>query len=264
VTVRTIDDPSVDMVIEGSVARVTFSNPGKRNAFTWRMYDQLLHIAENLGDGGLVSAVVFQGHAGDGFAAGTDIRQFVDFDSGAAGVDYERRVARVWEAIAAIPVPTIAAVDGAAVGAGLAVAAMCDIVVAERGARFGAPIARTLGNCLPVAVVARLRSVLGARRTTSMLLASALVPAEDLVGCGFVAALAEPGEVQVAVDALLKRVQTSAPLTLRALKEMNRRLDRSSPLPDDYDLLELCYGSSDFHEGIRAFLEHRHPDWSGH
>lgn len=262
-TVPTSDD-SVDMVVEGAVARVAFSNPGKRNAFTWRMYDQLMRIAEELHDSGRASAVVFQGNPKDGFAAGTDIRQFVDFDSGADGLEYERRVAGVWEAIAAIPVPTIAAVEGAAVGAGLAVAAMCDIVVAERGARFGAPIARTLGNCLPLAVVARMRSVLGARRTTSMLLTSALVPAEDLVGCGFVAALAELGELQVAVAAILKRVQTSAPLTLRALKDMNRRLDQSGALPDDSDLLELCYGSSDFHEGIRAFLEHRHPDWSGH
>lgn len=256
--------PSVLLRTEGTVAWVSFSNPGKRNAFTWGMYEQLLRISNGLRSSEELTAVVFRGNRDDGFAAGTDIRQFVDFHTGVDGVEYERRVGRVLEAVAKIPMPTIAAVERSAIGAGLAIAAMCDIVVAERGARFGAPVARTLGNCIPAGVVARLRSRLGPSKTISMLLTSTLVAAEDLTSNGFVAALAEPGGIESTIDNILKRLMTSAPLTLRALKEINRRLDMAIEVPDDSDLLELCYGSSDFHEGVDAFLEKRHANWSGH
>lgn len=255
--------PSVSLKVEKGIAWVGFSNPGKRNAFTWQMYDELLGIASSLHDQDGIAGVVFRGSPDDGFAAGTDIRQFTDFGSGADGVEYERRVGRVLDAVAAIPVPTIAAVERIAVGAGLAIAVMCDIVVAERGARFGAPIARSLGNCLPIAVVARMRARLGSSRTSAMLMTSSLITAEELTSSGFVAALADPGGIETVIDEILEPLAASAPLTLRALKEMDRRLNNAVDLPDDTDLLELCYGSSDFHEGVAAFLEQRQPKWSG-
>jgi len=254
----------VQLEVRHAVAHVTFSNPGKRNAFTWGMYGQLLEIAEQLNLSDDVSAVVFRGNADDGFAAGTDIRQFADFDSGADGIEYEQRVGRVLRAVANIACPTVAAVERNAVGAGLAIASVCDIVVAERGARFGAPIARTIGNCLPIEVIARLRQTLGVSRTTSMLLTAELTPAEELVSCGFVSRLIEPGDIASAIDSLVRQLRRSAPVTLRALKEMSRRLDRAMQLPEDNDLLDLCYGSDDFHEGVNAFLQQRKPNWTGH
>ena len=259
------DEPagSVTLEINNRVAWVSFANPGKRNAFTWRMYDQLARISAQVNDTEGLAAVVFRGSPEDGFAAGTDIRQFVDFASGADGVQYEERVARVLATLLAISVPAIALVEGAAVGAGLAIAACCDVIVAERGAVFGAPIARRVGNCLPSAVVARLRSRMGAGRATAMLMTSSLVPAEDLLASGFVHLITERGGLDDAAEEVLRRMRTSAPLTLRALKEINRRLDGSTALPNVDDLLELCYGSADFHEGVRAFVDQRHPDWRG-
>jgi enoyl-CoA hydratase/carnithine racemase len=255
---------SVQLEKRESVAYVIFSHPGKRNAFTWGMYTQLLEIAEELNQLTDVSAVVFRGNVNDGFAAGTDINQFVNFDSGADGIEYEQRVGQVLQAVANIEAPTVAAVERSAIGAGLAIASMCDIIVAERGARFGAPIARTLGNCLPIEVVARLRSTLGASRTVSMLLTANLTPAEELLACGFVARLSEPGELTLAVESIVQQLRRSAPLTVRALKEMNRRLDRAAQLPEAEDLLELCYGSDDFREGVDAFVHQRRPNWIGH
>jgi enoyl-CoA hydratase/carnithine racemase len=256
-------NPSISVIRDGPIARVTILNRGKRNAFTWEMYDQLLQIATDLREAEGLRAVVIRGNPEDGFAAGTDIRQFLTFNTGADGVAYERRIAKVLEAVRAIPVPTIAAVERAAVGAGLALAVMCDIILAEPTAQFGAPIARTVGNCLPVAIVARLRSRLGVNRTTALLMTAALVPAEELVASGFVTTVTEPQGMDEAIEAILKRITTAAPLTLKTLKEMNRRLDDASPLPDDGDLLETCYGSADFREGTRAFLEQRRANWSG-
>lgn len=252
----------VTLTVADRVARVTLANPGKRNAFTWRMYDQLRGIATEVSARDDVAVVVFRGSPDDGFAAGTDIRQFTAFSDGADGVAYERRVGEVLQAVADIPVPTIAAVELTAVGAGLALAATCDLVVAERGSRFGAPIARTLGNCLPVAVIRRLRERVGAARADTMLLTARLVDAEELAPSGFVT-LCEAGGLGAAVDDTVRRILAGAPLTLRSLKEAGRRLDAAVAPPDDTDLLERCYGSEDFRAGVQAFLDRGRPEWKG-
>ena len=260
---------STDVAVAGltlevtdGVARVGIRNPGKRNAFTWGMYDRLESVAHELSARDDLRAVVFRGTPEDGFAAGTDITGFREFESGADGIRYERRVGAVLAAVTEIPVPTIAAVELTAVGAGLALAATCDIVIAERGARFGAPIARTLGNCLPATVVRRLRSRVGAGRADAMLLTARLIVAEDLEPSGFVE-VCEPGGLEEAVAVAVGRISGAAPLTLRALKALGTRIDAGMPVPDDEDLLELCYGSADFQEGVSAFLEQRRPEWSG-
>ncbi|HEY5319970.1 MAG TPA: enoyl-CoA hydratase, partial [Galbitalea sp.] len=237
--------------------------PGKRNAFTWEMYDQLQAACTAIAADQAVRVAILHGDAEGGFAAGTEIGQFAEFLTAADGIRYEERVAAMIGAVAAVPVPTIAMVQRDAVGAGLAVAAMCDIVVAERGSRFGAPIARTLGNCLPIAVVDRLRSRLGVGRAMAMLLTAHLLDAEDLTATGFVTRVVPSEDIEEEVDRMADRLATSAPLTIRALKEMGRRLDTSPVLPDAEDLLALCYGSDDFHEGVAAFIKRQRPEWSG-
>jgi enoyl-CoA hydratase/carnithine racemase len=253
----------VTVRLDHGIAQISLANPGRRNAFTWKMYDQLAAIAESLAGRQDLTAVVVRGDPADGFAAGTDIRQFTGFSSGADGVRYERRIGAVMDKLLAIPVPTIALVEGAAVGAGLVVALCCDVVIAERGARFGAPIARTLGNCLPAAVVARLRSRVGINLAAGMLLTATLIPAETLAASGFVFQLVDPGGLAPAADALLGRIGGSAPLTLRALKTIMQQLDAAAPVPGDDDLLAHCYASADFREGVAAFLESRPPAWTG-
>jgi enoyl-CoA hydratase len=263
-TAETAHGPdSVTATYNNGVAWITLSNPGKRNAFTWHMYDQLEQLAIGIAESPELRAVVFRGDPRDGFAAGTDISQFETFTGGDDGLRYEQRVAAVVAKLLAIPVPTIALVEGAAVGAGLVVAACCDIIIAERGARFGAPIARTLGNCLTASVIARLRSRLGDALTTGMLLSASLLRAEDLTANGFVFRLADTGDLAATGDHILERITGSAPVTLRALKEIMHRLDNEPSLPPDDDLLTRCYGSEDFHEGVDAFMHGRTPHWIG-
>ncbi len=257
---RAVTGPSVTLEVADAVATLRISNPGKRNAFTWAMYEQLAAAVQDLPPEARV--LVLRGDAEDGFAAGTDIGQFVGF-SGEDGLEYERTVGAVLDAVLAVDIPVIALVERTAIGAGLALACCADLVLAERGALFGAPIAKTLGNCIPPAVLARLRSKAGEANAMAMLLTATLLPAERLEGSGFVFRTVEPGQLDEAAAELLRRIVTSAPLTLRSLKEMNRRITAALPVPEADDLLLACYGSDDFAEGVDAFLGGRRPEWRG-
>jgi enoyl-CoA hydratase len=244
-------------------AHLTLSNPRQRNALTLGMYDQLELACEEVDADGDVRVTVLRGAGGQAFAAGTDIREFRGFTSGAHGIDYERRVGRAIERLAALRMPVIAAVEGPAVGAGMALAVCCDLVLCTPDAVFGAPIARTLGNCLAPAVIARLYASLGRARTLRALLTAELITAQEAYGAGLVQEIVEHGSFDEHITALCERIARCAPLTLAALKEADRRvLATSAPAPAE-DLYELCYGSRDFHEGVAAFLDKRPPEWLG-
>jgi enoyl-CoA hydratase/carnithine racemase len=258
---RRVESPGrVTLGVTDGVAVVELSNPGKRNAFTWDMYDALEQACARVDADTSVRVLVIRG-SGGAFAAGTDIAQFTDFATAADGLAYERRVARVLEALLAVRVPAVAVVEGPAVGAGLAVAACCDLVIATPESVFGVPVARTLGNCLPAAVVARLQQRLGAARTMSMLLTSALLPAAEAAVAGFVTSVVDPADLEAEVVSATNRISRGAPLTLASLKEIDRRI--AAGATDADDLLLRCYGSEDFREGVQAFLEHRRPVWRG-
>ena len=107
--------------------------------------------------------MVLRGAGEKAFVAGTDIRQFETFQTAQDGLEYERRMDAVLDRLEAVRKPTIALVDGFAMGSGLAISACCDLRVCTPDATFGMPIARTVGNCLSMANYARLVAALGAR-----------------------------------------------------------------------------------------------------
>ena len=254
------DEGDVEVHRSEGTLHVVLSHPRRRNALTWHMYDRLLAVCDEVAADEAVRVVVLRG-AGNAFAAGTDIRQFVHFRSGADGVAYERRIALVLSRLLGLRVPLVGVVTGPAVGAGLALAAVCDILVATPDASFGVPIARTLGNCIPAAVVARLQRRLGAGPAMAMLLTARPLSAAGAAAAGFVSAVLPAPGLEDGVHDLVRRISAGAPLTLAALKEIDRRL-AAADVPDE-DLLERCYGSDDFREGVSAFLEHRKPRWEG-
>ena len=252
----------VHLQVEGPIASVTFDRPEARNAMTWAMYQQLRAHCEKLRETKAVRVVRFQGAGSDAFVAGTDIAQFQDFDSGKDGVEYERRIDGTMQLLAALPMPTVAVVQGWCVGGGLAIASTCDFRIATPGSKFGVPIARTLGNCLSMANVAALVAAFGRPRVQRLLLLADLIGAEEAHACGYVLEVVASDNLEAAAQKLCTKLASLAPITQEVSKEALARLLRHS-LPEAEDLIRRTYGSADFREGVQAFVGKRPPVWKG-
>ena len=256
-----MSDGIVRLQVDGAIAHVTFDRPQARNAMTWAMYEQLGAICDELRASDVVRCVVFRGAGGEAFVAGTDIEQFRAFQSGDDGVAYEERIDEGLARIEALPMPTLAVVEGWCVGGGLAIATACDLRIATASAKFGVPIARTLGNCLSIANVARLVAAWGKARAQRMLVAAEVIDAVEARACGFLAEIVE-GDVDRAVRERAVKLASLAPVTQAVSKEALRRLTVHD-LPDAQDLIRRAYGSEDFREGVAAFAGKRPPRWRG-
>ncbi len=245
----------------GTTAFITFDRPSARNAMTWSMYEQLGDALDSLALEPDLRVAVLRGSGGH-FAAGTDIAQFAAVRSAEDGAAYERRIDAVISKLESVPAATIAAVEGVAAGAGLVLAAACDLRVCTPDARFGVPIAKTLGNCLSMANHARLVASLGAARTKSLFFMADFMTADEARTLGFVSEVIEPHAFERQLDALAAHVATLAPITLQVTREAVRRMVARLTVEGD-DLVRRAYGSSDFREGVAAFVAKRSPRWEG-
>lgn len=257
-----MSDDHVLVERQGPVVRITLNRPEARNALTIPMYERLQALSGELAADPGIRVITLRGAGGKAFAAGTDIAHFQTFRSGEDGIAYERRIDACIDALARLPVPTVAIVEGYAVGGGLAIAAACDLRIATPDARFGIPIAKTLGNCLSAASCARLVQGLGVARTKRILFLSQMIGAEEALATGFVAEIAERDALDARAAAMVETLVEAAPITLAATKEALDRLAQQN-LPAIDDLVRHTYGSEDFKEGVAAFLARRKPVWRG-
>jgi enoyl-CoA hydratase/carnithine racemase len=247
----------------GGALWVVVDRPAARNAMTFAMYDRIASICREANTDAGVKAVVLTG-ADDAFVAGTDISQFADFTEASHALEYERRMDRWLGAIEDVRVPTIAALRGPVVGGGLAIAAACDLRVAAPSARFGVPVARTLGNCFSAANLVRLAALVGVGRVKELVFTARLIDAPEARAIGLVSEVV-PAEADLAprVAELVEQLSSFAPLTLHATKEMLRRVRERMVPQEASDLVALCYTSADFREGVAAFIGRRKPVWKG-
>jgi enoyl-CoA hydratase/carnithine racemase len=237
------------------VVEVVFNRPDRRNAFTSAMYAEMHELCHELAGNQDVRVLVLRGAGNKAFAAGNEISDFTDRDA----VSYEESIRSLLVELFELPQVTIAAVQGACVGGGLAVATHCDLRIATADAKFGYPIARTLGNALSASIVYRCASVFGESLTREMLLTSRLTTADRAYAVGAVMSVVDDldAEVNSVVDGLL----AASGVTLRATKaQLFARAEvLEAPPSFDSEMLGEIYAGPDFAEGVRAFLAKEKP-----
>jgi enoyl-CoA hydratase len=252
----------VRLHVSGAVAHVRFDRPWSGNAMTWAMYDELTRACKEINGNSNVRVAVLRGAGGKAFVAGTDIAQFREFADANDGVAYEAKLDAFIEGLEGLRVPSIAVIEGFAVGAGLAIANACDVRIAAVGARFGVPIARTLGNCLSAANLNRLCATMGVSWVKRMLLLAEMPTAESLLPIGYLETVVRQEALDTEVEKLCNRLLEHAPLTIAATRETLRRLTPAVDI-DITDLIKACYASADFHRSAKAFGTGKRIDWEG-
>jgi enoyl-CoA hydratase/carnithine racemase len=248
---------------DGAVVWVTFNRPEARNAMTFEMYERLHDTCARLDGDPSVRVLVLRGAGDRAFVSGTDIRQFLEFRTREDALGYEARITRVLARIHAMTKPTIAMVQGDAVGGGLFMSLACDLRIAADHARFGAPVARTLGNCTAPLSFTLLASTIGPVRARNILLTARLVDSQEARAIGLVDEVHPREALETRVREQASQLTRLAPLTLAAIKEATRRVAAPTSLRDAEDIILSCYLSEDFREGVRAFLDKRPPTWQG-
>jgi enoyl-CoA hydratase len=215
-------------------------------------------------------AVVLAGDGSD-FCAGADLGELETATDGAEGANYGRELEDVLETIGEHPLPAIAEIHGAALGAGCQIAVACDLAVAATDARLGIPSAR-LGIVIGYENVERLVLAVGPKRAAEILVAGRTLNGVDAAAWGLVNEAVPPEELSARVEELAGAVAAAAPLSVRGSKRGIRAvlaklsLDRDAEgfRAADFDMMAAeAFASEDLREGIRAFRERRDPGFRG-
>ncbi|MBP7334350.1 enoyl-CoA hydratase-related protein [Niveispirillum sp.] len=253
--------PPLRLDRDGAVGIVTLDRPERMNALDMAMRQALAAAFTTLAGDPAIRVIIVTG--GDKvFAAGADLRLLAD--KGPSGVR-DLGFPDLWRPIADCPKPVIAAVAGPALGAGCELALMCDIIIADRTARFGQPEVR-VGIMPGAGGTQRLLRVLGKHMASHLLMTGGTLEGERAFALGLACELAEDGATLSAARKLAGRVAALPPLALAAIK---RTLAAGADLPlaaanalENREFL-LLFDTDDQKEGMAAFLEKRPPDFHG-
>lgn len=253
--------PHVEVGREGAVGIVGLNRPDRRNALDLPMRAAIAAAVTGLDGDPAIRAIVVTGGPGI-FAAGADLNVLVD--QGAQQVA-DLDLGRYWAPLQRCAKPLVAAVSGPALGAGCELAMMCDIVVAERGARFGQPEAR-VGIMPGAGGTQRLVRAVGKAVASLVLLGGEALSGERAWQLGLASELVEDGQAPARA---MELAQAAARLPPKAVRAIKRVLAQGADLPLDAALaLEnreflLLFDTRDKTEGMRAFLDKRAPDFTG-
>jgi enoyl-CoA hydratase/carnithine racemase len=239
----------------GTVARVTIDNAAKLNVLGSALMDAFADEVAALGAREALRAVVLTGAGARAFIGGADIREMAALDAAGARA-FITRLHGMCAALRDLPVPVIARVNGYALGAGLEVAAACDLRVAAAQAVFGMPEVRV--GIPSVIEAALLPGLIGWGRTRELLLLGETIDAETALRWGLVERVAPPGGLDAAVEACLAALLAAGPRAVRLQKQLVRRwedLPVGAAITAGIDAFADAYATDEPARLMRAFLE---------
>jgi enoyl-CoA hydratase/carnithine racemase len=260
-------DPYETLIWEqdGGVATVTLNRPAKKNAMTWRMFEEIGHVFERAGRDRDVRCLVVTG-AGDGFSSGADLSD----PGNLVGSVFEaqgrmRTIHAIAKAVITCPKPTIAKVTGVAAGAGCNLALSCDFIIATTTASFAELFVKR-GLVVDFGGSWALTRLLPIHKAKELALLGNMVSAEDAHALGILTRLCAPEEIDSVIKDLTGQLTSLPSRQVSWIKEnLNRATERSIEATLDAESIaqSLCFSSEDTREAIMAWLEKREPRFTG-
>jgi len=249
-----------DLAIQAGIARLTIDRADKRNAISLAMWRSLPDLLAPLGSDPAVKLLTIRG-AGGVFSGGADIEEFrTEYASEAAARANHAAIQAGMQAMEAFPKPSLAVLEGPAVGAGLGLALACDLRLAAHDARFAITPAK-LGLLYALGDVRRLVEAVGFSRAKLLLLTARMIDAETALAWGLIDETAAPGAIDQALARLTEELLAAAPFTRDALKRLFAllRAGQRAETEETVALFAAGFAGPDFEEGYQAFKDRRKP-----
>jgi enoyl-CoA hydratase len=248
--------------VSESIATLTIDRPEVKNALDLETVGGIRQALQALAGDAAVGVLIITGGGESAFVSGADINDIRarGRDEGLAAIN-----SSLFAEIERFPRPTIAAINGYALGGGCELALACDIRIASDTAKFGQP-ELGLGIIPGAGATQRLPRIIGMGRAKHLILTGDIVDAKQALDIGLVSAITPPGQLQIRAREMAKKILRQGPLAARLAKvalNASARVDMDSGLLIETLAQALCYSSDDKIEGTSAFLEKRKPKFSG-
>ena len=248
--------------VNNKIGTISINRPDKRNALSKEVLQEIGTVLDSWEEDLTVRGIIFTGAGEKAFIAGADISQLANYD-----VQYglAAHMQKLFDRIEEYPKPTLAAINGVAMGGGLELAMSCDIRIASVNAKMGLP-EPTLGVLPGAGGTQRLSRLIGVGRATEMILTSRVLTAEDAERWGLVTAVVLENELLTQAGATLATVLQKGPLAIRLAKLIigqGAETDQKTGLLLERLAQTLLYTTEDKLEGTAAFLEKRKPEFQG-
>lgn len=249
---------------DGDIASVTLNRPQRLNALNRGQWQALGESMRQLSSDDTLRCIVLRGAGGKAFAAGADIAEFATERADARQAKgYGELIHATMQAVAQCRHPTVALIEGACIGGGLEIAAMCDFRISGESSRFGVPISK-LGLTMGYGELAGLLALVGRAVALEILLEGRIFGAGEAFHKGLVNRVVSDTEVEREAFALARRIADGAPLVARWHKQFIERLTPRADIPAAaWDEGYACFDTEDYREGVRAFLARKPPKFGG-
>jgi len=253
---------TIRLQFDAGIATVTLNRPDKRNALSYQLIDDLLRAFDEVANSS--AQILLLTGAGTAFCAGMDLENLQGLIGRTPDQDLKdsETIARLFRALYDFPKPTIAAVNGAAIGGGVGLATLCDFTLAAPEAKFGYTEVR-IGFVPAVVSVYLLRQV-GEKHARDLLLTGRLFGADEAQRVGLINEIVPADKLMARANGLAGQIMENSPTSLRATKRLlseYARAELDQQIKAAVRENATIRTTDDFREGIAAFLEKRRPRW---